>query len=85
MSIFSPSKNTDYDWDSNTVKNVYLLNLRTKMILSFNESRLGSSWREIVSIPRGKVLGGTSAIDLMVYTRGQKEDVDDWERMEAIG
>jgi choline dehydrogenase-like flavoprotein len=28
--------------------------------------------------PRGKVIGGSSSINAMVYIRGQKSDFDDW-------
>lgn len=31
--------------------------------------------------PRGKVLGGSSSINAMVYIRGQHQDFDDWEAM----
>jgi choline dehydrogenase len=31
--------------------------------------------------PRGKVLGGSSSINAMVYSRGQKSDFDKWEAM----
>ncbi len=36
--------------------------------------------REIYQ-PRGKVVGGSSAINAMVYMRGQREDFDGWEAM----
>lgn len=35
--------------------------------------------------PRGRVLGGSSAINGLLYIRGQKADYDDWERLGARG
>ncbi len=31
-----------------------------------------------MAMPRGRILGGTSSINGMLYVRGQKEDYDDW-------
>ena len=35
--------------------------------------------------PRGKVLGGSGAINGMIYVRGQAEDFDGWERQGCEG
>lgn len=35
--------------------------------------------------PRGRALGGSSAINAMVYIRGHRGDYDDWARMGATG
>ena len=35
--------------------------------------------------PRGRVLGGSSSINGLIFIRGQHEDFDDWERLGAAG
>jgi choline dehydrogenase len=44
----------------------------------------GTAGRSIVW-PRGRVLGGSSSINGLIFIRGQHEDFDDWERLGAEG
>ena len=44
----------------------------------------GTAGRAIVW-PRGRVLGGSSTINGLIFIRGQPEDFDDWERAGASG
>lgn len=39
----------------------------------------------VLNYPRGKVLGGCSAINAMIYMRGQREDYDNWRQMGLEG
>jgi len=38
-----------------------------------------------ISWPRGKVLGGSSSINGLIYIRGQKQDFDYWRQLGCIG
>lgn len=44
----------------------------------------GSGGRSI-AWPRGRMLGGSSSINGLIFIRGQKEDFDDWEALGATG
>src|SRR5215210_1980912 len=48
------------------------------------ESEAGLNGR-VLNYPRGKVLGGSSAINAMIYMRGQREDYDNWRQMGLQG
>lgn len=44
----------------------------------------GSGGRNIVW-PRGRILGGSSSINGLIFIRGQRQDFDDWEKLGAKG
>ena len=39
----------------------------------------------VIKLPQGRVVGGSSAINGMVYNRGHAEDFDDWEALGCTG
>ena len=39
----------------------------------------------VLNYPRGKVIGGSSAINAMIYMRGQAADYDGWRQLELAG
>lgn len=38
-----------------------------------------------IAWPRGRIVGGSSSINGLIFIRGQQEDFDDWERLGASG
>jgi choline dehydrogenase len=44
----------------------------------------GTAWRNVVW-PRGRVIGGSSSINGLIFIRGQHEDFDDWAAQGARG
>ena len=50
----------------------------------YSEAEAGLGNRKMY-VPRGKVLGGSSSINALVYHRGQSSDYDDWKQAGNVG
>jgi choline dehydrogenase len=61
-------------------------NLKNKALIwdYYTEPEAGTGGRRH-AVPRGRVLGGCSAINAMLYVRGQREDYDLWRQLGATG
>lgn len=67
----------DYHWIHIPVGYLYCIgNPRTDWLYK-TEPEAGLNGRAL-SYPRGRVLGGSSSINGMIYMRGQRGDYDDW-------
>ncbi|MGH8777682.1 GMC family oxidoreductase [Paraburkholderia sp.] len=70
----------DYHWIHVPVGYLYCIgNPRTDWLYK-TEAEPGLNGRSL-AYPRGRVLGGSSSINGMIYMRGQREDYDEWARV----
>lgn len=70
----------DYHWIHVPVGYLYCIgNPRTDWLYK-TQAEAGLNGRAL-SYPRGRVLGGSSSINGMIYMRGQREDYDEWARI----
>ena len=70
----------DYHWIHVPVGYLYCIgNPRTDWLYK-TQPEAGLNGRSL-SYPRGRVLGGSSSINGMIYMRGQREDYDEWARV----
>ena len=67
----------DYLWIHIPVGYLYCINNPRTDWLYKTEAEAGLHGRSL-GYPRGKVLGGSSSINGMIYMRGQAQDYDDW-------
>ena len=76
--------NDDYVWVHIPVGYLYCIgNARTDWLYQ-TEADPGLNGRRL-RYPRGKVLGGCSSINGMIYMRGQARDYDQWGRGDGLG
>ncbi|KAL7619855.1 hypothetical protein AAE478_010400 [Parahypoxylon ruwenzoriense] len=67
--------------DAINVPDPFLRTLGTKYDWQFETIRQDGLGGRTLPWPRGKVLGGTSALNLMTWNRGSKQDYDAWEEL----
>ena len=70
----------DYLWIHIPVGYLYCINNPRTDWMFRTESDAGLNGRSLI-YPRGKVLGGCSSINGMIYMRGQARDYDEWAQM----
>jgi len=70
----------NYPWIHIPVGYLYCINNPRTDWCYKTEKDSGIAGRNLI-YPRGKVLGGSSSINGMIYMRGQKNDYDDWAKI----
>jgi choline dehydrogenase len=70
----------DYIWIHIPVGYLYCINNPRTDWLFRTEAEAGLNGRSLI-YPRGKVMGGSSSINGMIYMRGQAQDYNEWARL----
>ncbi|MEY3288194.1 MAG: hypothetical protein RLZZ419_436, partial [Pseudomonadota bacterium] len=70
----------DYVWIHIPVGYLYCINNPRTDWLFRTEAEAGLNGRSLI-YPRGKVMGGSSSINGMIYMRGQQRDYEEWARL----
>ncbi|MCE6960674.1 GMC family oxidoreductase N-terminal domain-containing protein [Cereibacter sphaeroides] len=82
--LIEAGKRDNYHWVHIPVGYLYCINNPRTDWCFTTEPEAGLNGRALI-YPRGKVLGGCSSINGMIYMRGQAEDYDGWRQMGCTG
>ena len=74
----------NYHWIRIPVGYLYCMN-NPRTDWCFQTEPLTGLGGRVMNYPRGKVIGGCSSINGMVYMRGQKRDYDQWRQFGNVG
>jgi choline dehydrogenase len=77
VAILEAGGNDDWIWFHIPVGYLYAIGNPRADWLYKTQSEAGLNGR-VLNYPRGKVIGGSSSINAMIYMRGQREDYDTW-------
>lgn len=78
------TKGSGYIFTKPPAANVFLVN-NPKVDWRYRSEPDETHGHRELSVPRGKILGGSSAINGTIYNRGQKRDYDTWAQMGCRG
>lgn len=82
--LFEAGGSNAYHWGHIPVGYLYCMNNSRTDWMFRTAAQTGLGGRDIM-YPRGKVIGGCSSTNGMIYNRGQKRDYDHWRQMGNVG